>query len=482
MNLRRVLAIATLSALVSPLGIPLPTLANSPNQGGIQVSQADLLPNFVLNRAKNYARQRAEQENGGVSVYTAEPSMHGPSEESPYVFNDDDSITFTFRGGPLGVNYFTRETQVTVSQMGNGGWDIVTNYNRSIERTTVAYSEVINTTGRVSPIQADSQEQGDFSLALLQAQTTLPEAIARISVKEKQGDSYLGEKLIGDFRYEMNQRAQFVDGLNQGDRVVVRLFDLDGNFLGYSEFELLDENSVVNLILSDDPWGDRLLRTIIGKDINRDGRIDSGRQAYDYFTRITRISNRYESSQVTFLRNTNTIDIDKFIIAGLPRPSRTCVYPRSFEQGSFALVNYTFYAFSSNLAPALLSLPGDLTRITTISSRSRITTYEVTNLIVNYEDVGYSDYVLVQTCDLGCIDRDGDDDDWDDDDWDDDDWDDDRDDDDDWDDDDWDDGRRQNCNQGIGNGAEGCDPGNSRPHGSSNDEGGRRPGGRQNRR
>lgn len=44
--------------------------------------------------------------------------------------------------------------------------------------------------------------------------------------------------------------------------------------------------------------------------------------------------------------------------------------------------------------------------------------------------------------------------------------------------DDDDDSTRQNCNQGIGNGAEGCDPGNSRPHGGSNDEGGRTPGGR----
>lgn len=40
---------------------------------------------------------------------------------------------------------------------------------------------------------------------------------------------------------------------------------------------------------------------------------------------------------------------------------------------------------------------------------------------------------------------------------------------------------RRNCNQGIGNGAEGCDPGNSRPHGGSNDEGGRTPGNRPNR-
>lgn len=38
---------------------------------------------------------------------------------------------------------------------------------------------------------------------------------------------------------------------------------------------------------------------------------------------------------------------------------------------------------------------------------------------------------------------------------------------------------RQNCNQGIGNGSEGCDPGNSRPHGGSNDEGGRVPGNRR---
>ena len=36
---------------------------------------------------------------------------------------------------------------------------------------------------------------------------------------------------------------------------------------------------------------------------------------------------------------------------------------------------------------------------------------------------------------------------------------------------------RPNCNQGIGNGAEGCDPGNSSPRGGSNDEGGRTPGG-----
>jgi hypothetical protein len=43
-------------------------------------------------------------------------------------------------------------------------------------------------------------------------------------------------------------------------------------------------------------------------------------------------------------------------------------------------------------------------------------------------------------------------------------------------------GRRRHCNQGIGNGAEGCDPGNSRPHGGSNDEDGRTSGNRHPRR
>jgi hypothetical protein len=52
------------------------------------------------------------------------------------------------------------------------------------------------------------------------------------------------------------------------------------------------------------------------------------------------------------------------------------------------------------------------------------------------------------------------------------------------DDDDEDDNDRRNCNQGIGNGSEGCDPGNSSPRGGSNDEGddARTPPGQRNRR
>lgn len=120
----------------------------------VWISQADIITDltqpFVLNRAKNYARQRAEQENGGLSVYVAEASMHGPSAESPYVINDDGSLTFTFRGGPPGVDYFTIETQVTVDYSEHSGWDIVTNYNRSITQTHLSYREILLEGGTVS--------------------------------------------------------------------------------------------------------------------------------------------------------------------------------------------------------------------------------------------------------------------------------------------------------------------------------------------
>ncbi len=55
-----------------------------------------------LSRAKNLARQAAEQENGGLSQYRAEDSMHGPAVDSPYYVNDDGTITFSFYGNAPG--------------------------------------------------------------------------------------------------------------------------------------------------------------------------------------------------------------------------------------------------------------------------------------------------------------------------------------------------------------------------------------------
>ncbi|MGI0483933.1 hypothetical protein ACN4EK_00775 [Pantanalinema rosaneae CENA516] len=66
-----------------------------------------------LNRAKNLARQAAEEANGGLRVYRAEASMHGPAKQTRYIDNGD-SWTFTFLGSRPGMTTMTIESVVTV--------------------------------------------------------------------------------------------------------------------------------------------------------------------------------------------------------------------------------------------------------------------------------------------------------------------------------------------------------------------------------
>jgi hypothetical protein len=325
---------------------------------------------------------------------------------------------------------------------------------------------------RPTPRHGRRHEQGNFSLAILQSQVTYPEVIARLSVKSRTRRGYREERLLGDFRYRMNQRAQFMRGLRRGDRVVVRLYTPQNQFIGYSEFELLSDFTAVSLVLPSQRSDVRIVRTVYGLDSDRNSSIDQGATVYDYFTRIS--SSRYEESRVTFLPSTQGIDTRLFAVRGLPTPPVTCTYTSSFQTGNFSLVSRTISVFRSALAPALISYPGSSFSIVNVNTT---TVYEVAQLIREYERIGTSNGSIVligsdgnySYCSSAC-DDDDDLEDWED--WE-----------DDWGYDDWDDddrrGRRSNCNQGIGNGPEGCDPGNSRPRGGSNDEGGRRPGRRR---
>jgi hypothetical protein len=291
--------------------------------------------------------------------------------------------------------------------------------------------------------------RGHFSLGILQSRVTYPEVIARISILYKRPDAFLAERFIGDFRYRMNQRAQFIRGLNPGDRIVVRLFTPDNNLIGYSEFELLSDFAAVNLILPSQTSDARIVRTVYGVDSDRNGMIDSNAAIYDYFTQLSGSS--YQNSQVTFLRTTQNINTQLFTVQGLPAPRPTCAYTDSFSNGNYALVNRTISVFRPNLASAIMALPGRVVQVTSLNSTS-ISTYEVSRQILTYEQVGVSsgNVVEIDNVESGSVETNGRND-------------------------------RRRCNQGIGNGAEGCDPGNSRPHGGSNDETGRTPGNNRNR-
>jgi hypothetical protein len=97
-----------------------------------------------LNQAKNLARQRGEQENGGVTVIETEPSMHGPSSEAPHEISlsgDTIEYLFTYRLRPRATEDFTQETQVLVTyNTAVNAWDIETVYNRAIAPTPCSFA------------------------------------------------------------------------------------------------------------------------------------------------------------------------------------------------------------------------------------------------------------------------------------------------------------------------------------------------------
>ncbi|CAN1211877.1 hypothetical protein TUMEXPCC7403_16850 [Tumidithrix helvetica PCC 7403] len=201
--------------------------------------------------------------------------------------------------------------------------------------------------------------RGHFSLAILQNRPTLSQVIARVSLQSKRSNGFLPERFVGDFLYPINGSARFIRGLNPNDRVTVRLFNpKDSRLIGYSEFELLDDNATVNLILPDGSQDLGIVRTVMGIDADQNGAIDTFEPIFDYFTRVKYDPNNdLSKSDVYFLDNPEDIDLRSYNPRGLPYPSRNPAYTRSFVAGNYTKLNRTLPLFSSDLEELLLATP-----------------------------------------------------------------------------------------------------------------------------
>ncbi|MBW4497432.1 MAG: S-layer homology domain-containing protein [Oscillatoria princeps RMCB-10] len=251
------------------------------------------------------------------------------------------------------------------------------------------------------PATAGSSAQtigpGEFSLAILQPSGTPSDVTVRLSLKAKQITGYLRERFIGDFRYPPSGRAKFMRGLYAGDRVVVRLYDLENRLIGLSEIEILPENAAVQLILPEKPAEYRVVRTVYGIDRDSDGTIDASTGTYDYFTQIT--GSTAGSERVTFVSNVRNINTGQFQGKGLPPSPSSSIYPPSLASGPFAALNRTADVFPSDLAPALKAKPGEVVEAVKLSDKST-STYEVSQLMAHYREKGVSKGIQVTFSDV----------------------------------------------------------------------------------
>ncbi|MEH1793932.1 S-layer homology domain-containing protein [Nostoc sp.] len=231
-----------------------------------------------------------------------------------------------------------------------------------------------------SKVSAKGKKTG-FSLAIWQPANNFSEVIARVSVKSKSDKNYLQERFLGDYKYKIKQKAKFVKGLKASDRIVVRLYNTQNRFIGYTEFECLSANTTVNLILSAKPNEYQVVRTVYGVDADQDGTIDAGKTTYDYFTQV-------RNQRVIFLSSSQTFQGNQFQVEDLSPISATSVYPLSFTQGEFALVRQSFLnVFSSDLAEVLQANPGSLVQVTEVSDNS---SYDISQMLKNYRKISMS--------------------------------------------------------------------------------------------
>ena len=235
--------------------------------------------------------------------------------------------------------------------------------------------------------------RGHFSLAVLQSQplqsqSRLSAVVARLSIKSKRPKGFIEERFVGDYQFAINQRATFIRGLNAGDRLVVRLFDLQNRPLGYSEVQLLKDFANISLILPSDPAAYGLLRTVSGIDSQRIGQIDRNGKFYDYFTQIQNFSgntNAIAQTTVRFLTSSQGIPLNLFNIAGLPQAPSQFSYTKAFVRGDYALSDRVINVFTRNMPPVMQVLPAQLTALIPINNTQ--STFDVVRKILDYKDV-----------------------------------------------------------------------------------------------
>ncbi|MEI6370489.1 MAG: S-layer homology domain-containing protein [Nostocales cyanobacterium ELA608] len=233
------------------------------------------------------------------------------------------------------------------------------------------------------------EKKSAFTLYIWQPGGTIKEVIARISIKSKYGNKYRQERFLGDYKYKIKQKAKFVKGFKLGDRIVIRLYDTNNRFIGYSEFVCLPENTAVNLILSANPTEDKVVRTFYGFDTNNDSIVDNN-NAYDYFTEVN-------NQKVTFLNSSEKLNIVQYQAAGFAKVATTGIYPTSFSEGDFAVVGKSLNAFDSTLAKALTASPGSLVKLTPITANS---SFELGKLLSEYRQIGVAKDIQVSFSDI----------------------------------------------------------------------------------
>lgn len=207
---------------------------------------------------------------------------------------------------------------------------------------------------------------GEFTLAIWQPAANLSEVVARISVMSKDSN-FASERYIGDYRYQVNQKAKFVGGVNPGDRIVVRLYNYQNRLIGFTEFEVLPQKSSVNIIFGNRPLVSRIVRTVYGADVDENAAIDKGATTYDFYTNITGPTPSQET--VVFLRDTQGIDKTWYQVAGLPVPPET----GAFSSAVRGMEAQQISIFPADLPPVLTAVPGSQKSVVNVAANNQST-------------------------------------------------------------------------------------------------------------